>query len=93
MDAIKTKAGGGGQPAFPCNNAKSNLTVDAANDQASADVFAGTAMRCLRRFIVLRLRDAKLSRCRDELDRAADALSSAAWAIEYEAGLRNRGER
>ena len=37
------------------------FTGSAANEQPGADVFAGTAMRCLRRFMELRLRDAKLS--------------------------------
>ena len=93
MDALKTKAGGGGQPAFQCNNVKSSLTADAANDQAAADVFVGRALRSLRRFVEVRLRDARPSRCLLELGRATEALSSATWAVEYEAGLRDRGER
>ena len=72
-------------------NAK--CTRNAANEQAAADVFVGTVMRSCRRFMELRLQNAKPSRCLHELARAADALSSAKWGIEYEAGLRKRGER
>ena len=68
-------------------------TGNPANEQAGADVFAGTAMRSLRRFMELRLQDAQPSRCLHELARASDAVSSAIWAIEFEAGLRDRGER
>jgi hypothetical protein len=93
MGAIKTKAGGGGQPAFQCNNVTRDPTADAANDQAGADVFAGRAMRSLRKFAELRSQDAKPRRCLIELERAADAVGSTQWAIEYEQGLRARGER
>ena len=69
------------------------FTGNAANEQPAPDVLVGSAMRSLRRFVELRLLDAKPPRCLHELARAADAVSSATWAIEYEAGLRKRGER
>jgi hypothetical protein len=93
MDARKTKAGGGNRPAFRYSNEQLHATPDAANDQPGADVFVGRTMRSLRRFAELRLQDAKPARCLVELGRAADALSSAVWAMEYEAGLCARGER
>lgn len=93
MDAPKTKAGGGNRPAFPYSREHSHRTRDAANDQPSADVFVGRTMRSLRHFAELRLQDAKPARCLVELGRAADALSSAVWAMEYEVGLCARGER
>jgi len=68
-------------------------TYRAANDQPAADVFVGRSMRAHRRFVELRLQDAHPSQCLRELARATDALASATWAIEYEAGLRDRGER
>lgn len=93
MDPIKKKAGGGNRPAFQYSNERNHPTPVAANDQPSADVFAGRTMRSLRRFAELRLQDAKPARCLAELARATDALSSAVWAMEYEAGLYARGER
>jgi hypothetical protein len=68
-------------------------TRNAANEQAAADVFAGTALQSLRRFVELRLHNAKPSRCLHVLTRAAEAISSATWAIEYQARLRDLGER
>ena len=66
---------------------------NAANTQLAADVCVGNSMRALRKFIELRLQDARPSRCLKELALATDALSSAVWAVEFEAGLRDRGER
>jgi hypothetical protein len=93
MGAIKTKAGGGNRPAFEYNNAESNRNAEAANDQAAADAFVGRALRSLRRVVEFRLEDAGPSKCLRELSRAADAVSSATWALEFDAGLRARGER
>jgi hypothetical protein len=72
---------------------KAKFTGNAANQQPAADVFVGTAMRALRKFADLRLQDARPMRCLSELARATEALSSATWAVEYEVGLRDRGER
>jgi hypothetical protein len=67
----------------------------AANVQqlGAADAFIGRALRALRRVLELRLQDAQPTRCLDEVTRATDALASARWAFEYEAGLLERGER
>ena len=65
----------------------------AANEQRAADVFVGTAVRSLRRFTGLRLQDADLRYCLRQLTLAAEAVSSAMWAVEYEAGSRDRGEQ
>jgi hypothetical protein len=46
----------------------------AANSQAAADVFAGNVLRSMRRFVTLRLQDARPSRCLKELALATDAL-------------------
>jgi hypothetical protein len=66
---------------------------NAANDQRAADIFVGTAMRSLRRFVDLRLHDAEAKPCLKQLALATDAISSAVWAVEYEVGLRDRSER
>lgn len=66
---------------------------NAANVQPAADEFAGTVLRSMRRFVELRIQKARPARCLKELATATDALSSASWAVEYEAGLRDRGER
>jgi hypothetical protein len=70
-----------------------NSTDNAANEQRGADALIGTALRHLRRFVALRLQGARPARCLKELACAADALSSAIWAMEHEAGLGQRGER
>jgi hypothetical protein len=89
MAATNTKAGRvAARPAFDHNDAESNRNVKAANDQAAADVFVDRALRSLRRVAELRLRDARPSMCLRELSRARNALSSATWALEYEAGDR-----
>jgi len=62
-----------------------------ADIYAAADVFVGRALRSLRRVVELRLQDAKPARCLSELGNADDALLSARWALEYEAG--DRGQR
>jgi hypothetical protein len=79
--------------ALSTTSVKTKFTGNAANDQAAADVFVGTVMRALRRFAELRLQDARQAQCLAQLAKATDALSSATWAIEYEAALRDRGER
>lgn len=95
MDARKEQ----GRPTLPTSTTAlditrpSKCTENAANEQTGADVLAGCALRALRRFVELRLQDAKPARCLDELARVADAVGSAKWAMEYEAGLRKRGER
>jgi len=93
MDARKET----GRSALPTPNTAHSITrdpnciPDAANAQAAADVFVGRALRSLRRVVELRLQDAKPARCLSELGRADDALLSARWALEYEAG--DRGQR
>jgi hypothetical protein len=88
MDARKAL----GRSALPTPDAAQSNTrdpsciPDAANAQPAADVFVGRAVRALRRVVELRLQDAKPARCLSELARAIDALSSAQWALEYEAG-------
>jgi hypothetical protein len=94
MDAQKET----GRPALATPSAltkvrKQHSTANAANDQPAADVFVGRALRALRRIVELRLQDAEPRRCLAELNRATDAVTSARWAFEYEAGLRARGER
>jgi hypothetical protein len=66
---------------------------NAANDQRAADICASTAMRALRRFVKLRSHDAMAKPCLKQLALATDAVSSATWAVEYEAGLRIWGEQ
>jgi hypothetical protein len=94
MDARKET----GRPALATPSAltsvpKQDCIANAANDQPAADVFVGRALRALRRIVELRLQDAELRRCLVELDRATDAITSARWAFEFEAGLRAQGER
>ena len=72
---------------------KRNSTANAANDQPAIDVFVGRALRALRRIVELRLKDAEPRPCLTQLYRAADALESAQWGLEYEDRLRARGER
>jgi hypothetical protein len=95
MDARKES----GRPTLPTSTTALSTTYNrkctgkAANDQAAADAFVRNAMRSLRRYMELRRQDAQPRRCLHELARATDALSSATWAVEYKAGLRDRGER
>ena len=94
MDAKETGRSALPTPTTALDKARTfNNIGNAANTQLAAEVFVGTMMRTLRRFAELRLQDARPSRCLRELAVATDALSSAVWAVEYEAGLRRAGER
>ena len=78
-------------PVKPPTTASSN-DVRARGTGDAAAQFCGNTLRSLRRVVALRLQAAPISKSLHEAKRARDSADSLVWALEYESGLRERGE-
>ena len=86
MDADKTKAGGGGQPAFQCNNLESNPTRSRSVQQecsGAAAIYAGTVLREARNIVERVHKHGPGHGLKLASQRLREALDSLDWLCGY----------